>query len=501
MKKIFSVLSVFLFSISLYCGVGKYKVFKKDKYIGAINYYEVNEKIYFDLNDAVKILNARKDVYSVSSRVIIYLNGKKLNISKDSVNYDNLESINVSKPVIIRASRYFVLSDIFVNPLFSKVFEIKVDLDNKSKIMGIYEDINVTGIKFFSYIEKTRVVIYMSKELKYNTDVVGRSVILTVFEGSYITQNENLNVSDGNIKDINVSQDKKTLKVAINMGENYGSYDIFTLKDPDRIVIDIKPKVEAEENRIGKVIEPTSSASQSSATFVLPDKIKKNYDKKVIVIDAGHGGKDPGGRVLFGKKEKQINLEIAKKVYELFKKDPNFEPVLTRDSDEFIPLYERSKKANDLKCDIFVSIHSNAHKNKNENGYEIYFLSEKATDPWASDVADYENASVEYEDKVFDYTGAALVLHSLARNEYINEGSKIAAYITKEISKNTPFANRGIKQAAFYVLRGTYCPGVLVEVGFMTNKKDKANLDNSSVQEKVARSIYKGIAEYEKQHK
>ncbi|HPO95149.1 MAG TPA: N-acetylmuramoyl-L-alanine amidase, partial [Elusimicrobiales bacterium] len=80
-------------------------------------------------------------------------------------------------------------------------------------------------------------------------------------------------------------------------------------------------------------------------------------------------------------------------------------------------------------------------------------------------------------------------------------GSKIAAYITKEISKNTPFANRGIKQAAFYVLRGTYCPGVLVEVGFMTNKKDKANLDNSSVQEKVARSIYKGIAEYEKQHK
>lgn len=502
MKKIIiSLISIFLFSIFSNAGVGKYKVFKKDKYIGNINYYEVNEKIYLDLNDTVKILNSRKDLYSVSQRVILYINNKKLDVNKNKVNYDNIETLDLTKPFIIRASKYFILSDVFTSAVFSKVFEIKIDIDSKNKIIWIYEDINITSVKFFSYIEKTRVVVYMSKELKYSTDMVGKSLILTVFDGSYISQNETLNVNDGNIKDINIIQDKKTLKISVNTGENYGDYEISTLKNPDRIVMDIKQKNESEQIRIGNVIEPSNTESQSTQTFTLPDKLKKTSGKRVVVIDAGHGGKDPGGKVLFGKKEKQINLEIAKKLYQLFKNDDRFEAVLTRDSDEFIPLYQRSKIANDAKCDIFISIHSNAHKNKNENGYEIYFLSEKATDPWASDVADYENASVEYEDKVFDYTGAALVLHSLARNEYINEGSKIAAYITKEITKNTPFVNRGIKQAAFYVLRGTYCPGVLIEVGFMTNKKDKKNLDSSSVQNKVALSIYRGIIEYEKQNR
>jgi len=496
---------LFLISLSIfnfaYCSIGKYKVFKKDNYIGNINYYEIDGKRYFDLNDVSKIFKSRKDIYPVSSRIILYINSKKLSIAKNKVSYDDIETLNISKAIIIRASKYFLLSDIFADHLFSKIFEIKLDIDNKNNIISIYEDINVTSVKFFSYIEKTRIVIYLSKDLDYQSDVVSRSVVITVMDGSYISQNEVISVNDGNVKDINITQDRKSLKVVINMGDNFGDYEVSKLKEPDRIIIDIKPAAQKEENRIEGVIPPSTPETQSTATISFPDKLKRDSDKKVIVIDPGHGGKDPGGNIAFGKKEKQINLEIGKKLYDMFKKDDRFEVFITRDNDEFIPLYQRSSMANDKKCDIFISIHANAHKNRKENGFEIYYLSEKATDPWASEVADYENASINYEDKVFDYSGAALVLHSIARNEYINEGSKIAAYITREVSKNTPFYVRGIKQAAFYVLRGTYCPAVLVEVGFMTNKKDKKNLDSESVQKQVAKSIYKGIIEYEKQDK
>lgn len=502
MKKVFLLfLSISLFSLASYGVVGKYKVFKKDSYIGSIEYYKLDERIYFNLNDLVKVLNGSKNIYSVSMKIVISLNSKKLIITKDSVNYDDIEKLNLPKSIITRGGKYFISSDVFINEYFAKIFEIKFDVDEKNKIISIYEDINVSAVKFFSYIEKTRVSVFMTEELKYNVELVGKVLTLTIFNASYVLSNETLNVNDGNVKDINISQDKRNLKVLIEIGENYGGYDVMVLKDPQRIVIDIKSKIEKEKNRLEISSASESGVVMDSASFTLPDKIKKKNEKKVVVIDPGHGGKDPGGKTIFGKKEKEINLEIAKRVYALFKKDDNFKVIITRDSDVFVPLYERSKIANDAKCDIFISIHANAHKNRRENGFEIYFLSEKANDPWANEVADYENASIKYEDITFDYTGAAIVLHSLARNEYINEGSKIAAYITKEMTKSTPFAPRGIKQAAFYVLRGTYCPGVLVEVGFMTNKKDKKNLDNPKVMDKVAYSIYRGVVNYDKEQK
>lgn len=503
-KKILIVLLTAVFcTTSINAAVNKYKVFKKAKYVGTMTSYEVDDNIYFDLNDITKHLNAKKNIYSVSKKIVLSIGNKKLNISKDMVDFDGISTANIPSAFILRGSKYFLNSDIFLSPTFAKVFELKLDFDDKSRTIKIYDDINITSVKNFSYTEKTRIVVYMTKKLDYKLDTVGKTLVLTVFDGSYVLQNDIIDINDGNVENIKMTQDPNLFKLVIEMGDNFDGYESSTLKDPDRIVIDIKSKAPTVENRISGVISPsTPDMSGSSSSFVLPDKLKPNGDEKtVVVIDAGHGGKDPGGRAVSGKKEKQINLEIAKKLYDILKKDDKFEVILTRSSDYFIPLYERSKIANDAKCDLFISIHANAHKDKNVNGYEIYFLSEKASDPWANEVADYENASINYEEGTFDYGGAAMVLHSMARNEYINEGSKLAAYVSRYMSKDTPFNNNGIKQAAFYVLRGTYAPGILVEVGFMSNKKDKKNLDNPSVQEKVARSIYKGILDYEDQNK
>lgn len=484
-------LLIFLNVLSLYAGVGRYKSFKKDSYRGSVTSYEIDNKVYFDLNDIAKLFNAGINIYSASGRIIFSISGKKLIIAQSSVSYNNVEERRFSRPAIFRGSRYFILSDIFTDPAFTKIFEVRCDIDRKNKTISLYDNINVTAVKYFYYIEKSRVVIYLSKKLHYDINLAGRTLVVSVKNGSYISSKDYINADDGVIKGVSVMQEKDSLKVMIELGPRYLSFDHSFEEEPYKIIIDLNPLKDEFPPRI-------EGAEKSTITVNLPDLIDTSKKERyVIVIDPGHGGKDFGGKVIFGKPEKQINLEIAKKLYELFLKDKRFEVKITRDKDEFVPLYERSRYANEVRCDIFISIHCNSHPRKrDENGFEIYFLSEKATDPWASEVAEYENASIQYEGGAFDYTAAAVVLHSIARNEYINQGSLLAGYVAKFMERSTPFKNRGIKQAAFYVLRGTYCPSILVEVGFMTNKKDKKNLDNEGVQRKVAASIYQGVVEY-----
>lgn len=495
MKKLLFVFLMFAVS-NVYSGVIKYKFFKKDSYRGSVTAYDLDGRVFFDLKDISRLFNAGTNIYSASGKIVFSLNGKKLVISKNSVSYNNIEEISFSKTFLIRGSNYFILSDIFTNSSFTKIFEIRCDIDHNNKNISLYDNINITSVKYFYYVEKSRIVIYLVKKLDYDINVVGRNLIVTVKNGSYILSKDYVNADDGVIKNASVLQERDSLKVIIELGPKYLNFEHKFEEDPYKIIIDVNSSKDEIPARI-------DGTEKSTVTVNLPDMIDTSKKEKyTIIIDPGHGGKDPGGKVIFGKPEKQINLEIGKKVYELFSKDERFDVKITRDNDEFVPLYERSRFANEARCDIFISIHSNSHpKKRTENGFEIYFLSEKATDPWASEVADYENASIMYEGGVFDYTGAALVLHSIARNEYINQGSLIAGYIAKFMGKMTPFQNRGIKQAVFYVLRGTYCPSVLVEVGFMTNKTDKKNLDNQVVQKKVANAIYNAVVEYVKKQR
>ena len=208
--------------------------------------------------------------------------------------------------------------------------------------------------------------------------------------------------------------------------------------------------------------------------------------RKRVVIDAGHGGKDPGGRKAFGLREKEINLLVAKELSAMLKDEKNFEVLMTRTSDVFVQLDERSRIANDYKADIFISIHANASRDRREKGFEVYFMSENASDPGAAEVADYENSVLDLEEGQEKPDASAMLLHSLARNEYMNEGSQMAGLVSKELEKSTPMVNRGVKQAAFYVLRGTYAPGVLVELGFMTNAKDQKTMNDKKGRVKIA---------------
>ena len=226
----------------------------------------------------------------------------------------------------------------------------------------------------------------------------------------------------------------------------------------------------------------------------------KAHKKMRIVVDPGHGGKDPGA--VRGKyREKDWNLAVGKELARLLGKG-NFEVKITRDTDVFIALSQRSKIANNFKADLFVSVHVNSTKNSQANGFQVYFRSEKATDKEAAATAELENEAMQYEEVHYNFVDA--LLQSMAKNEYINESSKLAGYVKNAVSNQSGIGisvaqKDAIRQANFYVLKGVQSPAILVEMGFISSPKDRAKLSQSAVQKKMAQGIYNGIVNYAKQ--
>ena len=224
---------------------------------------------------------------------------------------------------------------------------------------------------------------------------------------------------------------------------------------------------------------------------------RKNKDAKVIVIDAGHGGNDPGAVGPRGTKEKDITLKIAYELKKLFDRDKNYTVILTRKDDVFIPLAERTNIANEKRANLFISIHCNANINRKVSGFEVYFLSERASDADALATANLENSAIELEGKPSPkLAGIQRMLWSMMQNEYLNESSELSSFISAIATGRMRITNRGVKQAGFYVLRGTQMPAVLVEVAFISNYEEEQKLKNGNFQKAAALSVYEGVLRY-----
>ncbi|MCS7250807.1 MAG: N-acetylmuramoyl-L-alanine amidase, partial [candidate division WOR-3 bacterium] len=224
---------------------------------------------------------------------------------------------------------------------------------------------------------------------------------------------------------------------------------------------------------------------------------------KLIVLDPGHGGKDPGAIGKMGTKEKDLNLIIAKKVKKYLEK-LGLDVILTRNNDIFLSLGERAKIANDNKADIFISIHCNSTPKKNSYacGFEVYFLSEARTD-WERAVAQAENEVIKYEITKSDINDdfLAFILADLAQQEFLKESQELAVAIQDAVCEILNIENRGVKQAGFYVLKGAFMPAVLIECGFLSNRQEEALLRKDRYQEKLARGIAEGIKRFISQRK
>ena len=226
----------------------------------------------------------------------------------------------------------------------------------------------------------------------------------------------------------------------------------------------------------------------------------KPKPKFVVVLDAGHGGKDPGNRG-GGFNEKDIALSIVLKVGKELEKNDNIKVIYTRSSDVFIELDKRADIANDAKADLFVSVHCNAH-NSQAYGTETFVLGLHRNQA-NFEVAKRENSVIFLEeDYDITYDGfdpnspESYIGMQIMQEEYLDQSILLADYVQKKFTKELRRNDRGVKQAGFLVLRQTYMPSVLIETGFLTNREEGPFLNSSNGQSKMADAIVDAIKDY-----
>ena len=242
-----------------------------------------------------------------------------------------------------------------------------------------------------------------------------------------------------------------------------------------------------------------SSKSKRNNTPTNSINVEKNKWKfSTIIIDPGHGGKDPGAVGYRGTLEKDIALDVAKRLEKKISKNMKIKTVLTRDEDIFLKLGERTKIANENNGSLFISIHANAATDRRASGFETFLIGPNKNAA-AVRVAARENAVLELEGSSGEkLTNEDLIKATIAQSAFASKSEKFAALVQEEISKRVQGKNRGVKQAGFYVLMGASMPNVLVELGFISNLAEEKKLRSSQYREVLATSIFRALEKYEK---
>lgn len=396
---------------------------------------------------------------------------------------------------------------------------------------------NVLPVKYWSSNDYTRVVINASGPVKYQEQLLEQSGdkprrLFIDFFNSYIEPQYRapVPIEDGLLKRIRTGQyNTDTVRVVLDI-ESISSYKVFSLADPFRVVVDVRGKAKVqpvvpETQQAIKSVQPIKEPEKTPSEIVVLHDSKKNpvndaaeitqtiqnppgsasgrslslaqqlgLRVKTIVLDPGHGGKDPGA-IAYGLKEKNIVLKVAKRLAPLLEEKLGCKVILTRSTDVFIPLEERTAIANTHDADLFVSLHINASPTEKAYGIETYYLN-LTTNPEAMRVAAFENATSTHQ-----MSDLQNILSDILKNSKINESSRLAEQVHNSIitglGKNYPhIKNLGVKQAPFYVLIGAEMPAILVEMAFISNKEDAEHLKSDHFLKNIASDISSGIQSY-----
>jgi len=242
------------------------------------------------------------------------------------------------------------------------------------------------------------------------------------------------------------------------------------------------------------VSEFTGCAHQAKARRGRRD-FDREHKIRTIVIDPGHGGKDPGAIGVGRLKEKDVVLDISRRLKKRLER-VGLKVSLTRDRDVFLSLKQRSRIANNKEADFFISIHANAFRKSRAFGFEVYYLSE-AIDDSARAVAAAENVALKFEQNEEFSKPLKATLWDILYTEHRAESIELARSICKAVErKGLSRNNRGVKGANFCVLRSTKMPAVLVEVGFISNPLEASRLKLRSYRQKLAEAVAEGVLSY-----
>jgi N-acetylmuramoyl-L-alanine amidase len=368
----------------------------------------------------------------------------------------------------------------------------------------------VESLRVWRAPDNTRVVLDLSGEVKYQLFALqnpDRLVVdLSDTKNTASLKQSSFKEKKSLIKRIrSATRDGKNLRLVFDLNAEVKPRS-FLLKPskgkPYRLVIDLYDKNTTTKKTVDNVADntPTETASSTTNTAVL---VKKRKLRDIlVVVDAGHGGEDPGAIGPRKTKEKVVVLDISKRLAKLINNEKGFTAKLTRTADYFIPLRKRRDKARELRADLFVSVHADAFNKPQANGASVYALSRRgATSEAARFLAQQENEAdliggvgdVSLDDKDEVLRG---VLVDLSMTATVGSSLEVGKEVLKEMGGTARLHKKQVEQAGFLVLKSPDVPSILIETGFISNPKEEKLLASSSYRQKMARSIFKGIKDY-----
>ena len=441
--------------------------------------------VYVSAKDVSRVLSSRQPyVNSDRNKMVIYIGNNRLKISGNS-------SFVLVDELVYQMPSFAVWNngDIYVQAeaLFNLIKETTmpgIGYDPKRMVLDIdIKEFNITGVDIN---EKANGTIL---RIKTRSNFPEGNISSFFHENGwfYITiadalvDTTEIRRSDirGVVRSVTADQLENTAQIAFQIKSKVDSHELYQGKDPSEIVVSLRTPM---DNSIARIKE-----------------VKDRWKLDTVVLDAGHGGKDPGAIGPRGTKEKDIVLDIVKRVGLLLEKNTKLKVVYTREEDTFVPLWKRTKMANESNGKIFISFHVNSNPNKSAHGFETYLLRPGKNED-AIEVASRENEVIKLEDRTYnryqDLSGENLIMATMAQSVFLKESEELAAMIQTEMAKSVKSKNRGVKQAGFHVLIGASMPNVLIEAGFLSNRNEEKNLRNSKYRQVIANSIYKAIVKF-----
>ncbi|HEX9653742.1 MAG TPA: N-acetylmuramoyl-L-alanine amidase [bacterium] len=439
-----------------------------------------NDFEYVSLQDVAEVLGAHTYYSNKVRKAILYLGEEKVTVTAHNP-FVLVGQAILQMPLetgyddgdILVPTKYFI-------PIVRDVL-VKTGLLPDSAYPDLAPDVNIAGVTVEEKTNGTLIMIKTRRAFPKNNISTRFSrgwLYVDFLEGKIDQKTFKPEIQNGLVKQIVPLQLEQMVQMSFQLNRNVATKDL---------------TITQQDNEIWITIPNPDKSNSGIIAKLKTDREKWKIDR--IVIDPGHGGRDPGTRSRSGVREKDVVLAIAKKLKRLLEKDSDIEVFMTRDNDDYLSLKERTQFANKMGGKLFISIHANWNRNPQVNGATTYFLG-LAKSEEASDIAQRENAVISYDasnGNGADYSAEMKILAAMAQNDYNKESQDLAAIIQGTIEKRTQLPDRGVKQAGFYVMVGASMPNVLVETAFLSNNREEKLLKSSSFQQKMAEAIFESI--------
>jgi len=493
MKKIFYIILItavfaILFSLSsIFAQSSEIKILLDNKPLETVVLSVIeNDRLFVSARNVVEALGGRITWFPALKLMTVNINGRTARLVIDD------PTLEIDEKVIPLEIPARILNNRVMIPLEVIKFIAEVDIkwDNQTKTLSI-NTIRpyLLKVRSYSHPDKTRVVIDLSEKTEFRADkLTNPDRIFIDIMGSIVKLEDTfkqIKIDDGVIKTVRTAQFNEEITRVVFDLYREAKYEVFSLIEPDRVVIDI-----------------FKSGKEAAISQTLPAKPEEKSapgpeitGKRVVIVDPGHGGKDPGAIGPTGLKEKDVTLGIALYLEKLLK-GAGIPTYLTRSKDEFVYLENRTNFANQKNGFVFISLHANSVLNHRPSaeGIETFVLSSKYIGASARDVADRENRASRAHPEVD--ADLALIIADLEESANIKYSLDFADIVQKKLVNYLKLENRGVKQAPFVVLKGANMVAVIVEVGFISNPKEEKLLKTSKFRENAAQALFEAIKYY-----